>query len=288
MTIGTTLGPYRVLEKLGEGGMGQVYRARDTKLNRDVALKILPDAFASDPDRLARFTREAQTLASLNHPNIAAIYGIEESQDVRALVMELVEGEDLSAHIGRGPIPLDEAVPIARQICEALEAAHEQGIIHRDLKPANVKVRADGTVKVLDFGLAKLDERSASLSGERGDLTHSPTLTFNATQAGIILGTAAYMSPEQAAGKPVDKRSDLWAFGVVVLEMLTGRPVFTGETVSHLLAAVLRAEPDWSALPAHTPASIRRMLRRCLDKDRKRRLDSAAAARLEIDDALAP
>ena len=288
MTIGTTLGPYRVLEKLGAGGMGEVYRARDTKLNRDIALKILPDAFASDPDRLARFTREAQTLASLNHPNIAAIYGIEESQDVRTLVMELVEGEDLSAHIGRGPIPLDEAVPIARQICEALEAAHEQGIIHRDLKPANVKVRADGTVKVLDFGLAKLDERSASLSGERGDLTHSPTLTFNATQAGIILGTAAYMSPEQAAGKPVDKRSDLWAFGVVLMEMLTGRPVFTGETVSHVLAAVLRAEPDWSALPAHTPAPIRRLLRRCLDKDRKRRLDSAAAARLEIDDALAP
>ena len=270
--------------------MGQVYRARDTKLNRDVALKILPDAFARDPDRLVRFTREAQTLASLNHSNIAAIYGIEESGDVRALVMELVEGEDLSQRIARGAIPLDEALPIAKQIADALEAAHEQGIIHRDLKPANIKVRPDGTVKVLDFGLAKAIEGpgGSSGAGRAGGLSMSPTLSVHATQAGIILGTAAYMSPEQAAGKPVDKRSDLWAFGVVLMEMLTGRPVFTGETVSHVIASVLKSDPDWSALPAHTPAPIRRLLRRCLEKDRKRRLDSAAAARLEIDEALAP
>jgi serine/threonine protein kinase len=235
--------------------MGQVYRARDTRLSRDVAFKILPDAFARDPDRLARFTREAQTLASLNHPNIAAIYGIEEWQDVRALVMELVEGEDLSAHIGRGPIPLTEALPIAKQIADALEAAHEQGIIHRDLKPANVKVRADGTVKVLDFGLAKAMEPASAMSV---NAMTSPTLSIHATQAGIILGTAAYMSPEQAAGKLVDKRSDLWAFGVVLMEMLTGRSVFTGETVSHVLAAVLRAEPDWTTFHADTPAPIRR------------------------------
>jgi serine/threonine protein kinase len=252
-----------------------VYRARDTRLNRDVALKILPDAFASDPDRLARFTREAQTLASLNHPNIAAIYGIEESQDVRALVMELVEGEDLSAHIGRGPIPLAEALSIAKQIADALEAAHEQGIIHRDLKPANVKVRADGTVKVLDFGLAKAMEPA---SATRANAMNSPMLSMHATQAGIILGTAAYMSPEQASGKAVDKRSDLWAFGVVVLEMLTGRPVFTGETVSHVLASVLKTDPDWTALPADTPAPIRRLLRRCLEKDCKRLIERRPCA----------
>ena len=264
--------------------MGQVYRARDTKLNRDVALKILPDAFATDPDRLARFTFEAQTLASLNHSNIGAIYGIEETGDVRALVMELVEGEDLSQRIARGAIRLDETLPIARQIAEALEAAHEQGIIHRDLKPANIKLRPDGTVKVLDFGLAKAVEPP---SATKAHSMNSPTLSIHATQAGVILGTAAYMSPEQAAGKSVDRRSDLWAFGVLVLEMLTGRPVFTGETVSHVLASVLKSDPDWTSLPADTPASIRRLLRRCLDKDRKGRLDSAAAARLEIDDALA-
>ena len=285
LTNGTCLGWYEILAALGAGGMGEVYRARDTKLNRDVALKILPDAFARDDDRLARFTREAQTLASLNHPNIAAIYGIEESQHVRALVLELVEGEDLSLRIARGAIPLDEALPIAKQIAEALEAAHEQGIIHRDLKPANIKVRPDGTVKVLDFGLAKAMEPASATSV---NAMISPTLSMHATQAGIILGTAAYMSPEQAAGKAVDKRSDLWAFGAVLMEMLTGRPVFSGETVSHVLAAVLRAEPDWTTLPAETPAPVRRLLRRCLEKDRKRRLDSAADARLEIDDALSP
>ncbi len=263
--------------------MGQVFRARDTRLDRDVAIKVLPEAFAHDTDRLARFQREAKTLASLNHPHIAGIYGLEESGGVTALVMELVEGEDLSQRIARGAIPMDEALPIARQIAEALEAAHEQGIIHRDLKPANIKVRPDGMVKVLDFGLAKAMDPTG---GSSANAMNSPTLSMHATQAGIILGTAAYMSPEQAAGKAVDKRSDLWAFGVVLLEMLTGRPVFAGETLSHVLAAVLRAEPDWSALPPDTPAPIRRLLRRCLDKDRKRRLDSAADARLEIDDAL--
>ena len=264
--------------------MGEVYRARDAKLNRDVAIKVLLPAVADDPDRLARFSREAQVLASLNHPNIAHIHGFEEAGGVTALVLELVEGEDLAQRIARGPLPLDEALPIARQIADALEAAHEQGIIHRDLKPANIKVRPDGTVKVLDFGLAKAIDPAGVSSA---NAMNSPTLSMHATKAGIILGTAAYMSPEQAVGKAVDSRSDLWAFGVVVLEMLTGRPVFTGETVSHVLAAVLRAEPDWSALPADTPAPIRRLLRRCLDKDRKRRLADAADARLEIEDALA-
>ena len=264
--------------------MGQVWRATDTTLGRQVAIKILPEAFAADPDRLARFEREAKTLASLNHPHIAAIYGLEESGGVRALVMELVEGEDLSQRIARGAIPLDEALPIARQIAEALEAAHEQGIIHRDLKPANIKVRPDGTVKVLDFGLAK----AMDPAGSSGTAMQAATITTPAmTQAGVILGTAAYMAPEQASGKPVDKRSDLWAFGVVLLEMLTGQRVFGGESVSHVLAAVLKDQPDFGALPAETPASIGRLLRRCLQKDRKQRLPDATDARLEIEDALA-
>ena len=247
-----------------------MFRARDTKLDRDVAIKILPEAFAHDADRLARFAREAKTLASLNHPHIAGIYGFEESNGVSALVMELVEGEDLSQRIARGAIPLDEALPIAKQIAEALEAAHEQGIIHRDLKPANIKVRPDGTVKVLDFGLAKAMEPAADSAPS---ISMSPTLTTPAmTHAGMILGTAAYMSPEQAAGKSVDKRSDLWALGVVVLEMLTGQPVFTGETVSHVLASILKDEPNWTTLPPNTPAPIHRLLRRCLEKDRRRPL----------------
>ncbi|MDP2320814.1 MAG: protein kinase [Acidobacteriota bacterium] len=287
--IGQALGPYTIVSRLGAGGMGEVYRARDTKLSRDVAIKVLLPAVANDPDRLARFSREAQVLASLNHPNIAAIYGLEEvPADVAsgfsrtsALVMELVEGEDLAQRIARGPIPLDEALPIARQIAEALEAAHDHGIIHRDLKPANIKVRPDGTVKVLDFGLAKAVDPTA---GSSATAMNSPTLSIHATEAGLILGTAAYMSPEQAAGKAVDKRSDLWAFGVVLLEMLTGRQVFAGETVSHLIAAVLKDSPDWSALPPKTPASIRRLLRRCLEKDLKRRLPDAADIRLEIDE----
>ncbi|HWI18117.1 MAG TPA: protein kinase [Vicinamibacterales bacterium] len=288
LSSGTRLGVYDITAPLGEGGMGQVWRATDSTLGRQVAIKILPDAFATDPERLARFEREAKTLASLNHPHIAAIYGFEKSSGMHALVMELVEGEDLSQRIARGAMPLDEALPIAKQIAEALEAAHEQGIIHRDLKPANIKLRADGTVKVLDFGLAKaLDQGSGIGDQGSGGAANSPTITTPAmTLRGVILGTAAYMSPEQAAGKPVGKRSDLWSLGVVLLEMLSGRQVFTGESVSHVIAAVLKSEPDWTALPADTPAPIRRLLRRCLEKDRKRRLDSAAGVRIEIDDAL--
>ena len=280
LDVGSKLGYYDVSALIGEGGMGQVYRATDTQLGRDVALKILPDAFAADPDRLARFQREAKVLASLNHPNIAQIHGIEKSDDTQALVLELVEGPTLADRIAKGPIPLDEALPIAKQIAEALEAAHEAGVIHRDLKPANIKVREDGTVKVLDFGLAKAMDTTPG-----GDPSQSPTLAAAATQAGVIMGTAAYMSPEQAAGKAVDKRSDIWSFGVILLEMLTGKAPFTGETVSHVLAEVLKSEPDWTLLPSDTPESILRLLRRSLSKDRKTRLGDASAARLEIDDA---
>ena len=284
LTPGTRLGAYEVVSLLGEGGMGQVYRAHDTKLNRDVALKILRNAFAADGDRLGRFRREAQVLASLNHPNIAHIYGFEDSGNTHALVLELVDGPTLADRVAKGPISLAEALPIAKQITDALEAAHEQGIIHRDLKPANIKVRDDGTVKVLDFGLAKaLDSAGASSLSA----TMSPTISLHATQAGIILGTAAYMSPEQTAGKPLDKRSDIWAFGVVLWEMLTGTNPFGGETISHTLAFVMTKEPDWNELPADSPAPIRRLLRRALEKDRKRRLPDAGSARLEIDDALA-
>ena len=234
LNVGDRLGPYKVTAKIGEGGMGEVYQARDTTLDRDVALKVLPETFTADPDRLARFEREAKVLASLNHPNIGSIYGLEEQDGIRALVLELVEGPTLADRILKGPIPLDEVLPIARQIAEALEAAHEAGVIHRDLKPANIKVREDGTVKVLDFGLAK-----ALDPNPEGDPSQSPTLTAAATQMGVILGTAAYMSPEQAAGQPSDKRSDAWSFGVVLYEMLTGQRLFTGETVSHVLAKVL-------------------------------------------------
>ena len=240
---GARVGAYQILDKLGQGGMGEVYRARDTKLNRDVALKVLPDLFARDPDRLARFTREAQVLASLNHPNIGAIYGIEGD----ALVMELVSGEDLSAMIARGPMPLADALPIVKQIADALEAAHEQGIVHRDLKPANIKVKADGTVKVLDFGLAKA---LGPEGGSAPDLMNSPTLTAHATQMGMVIGTAAYMAPEQARGRPVDRRADIWAFGVVLYEMLTGRRAFDGDDVSITLANVLKEDPRWQELPA--------------------------------------
>ena len=283
--LGRQLGPHRILSLLAIGGMGEVYRARDTRLNRDVAIKVLPEQLALDPDRLARLKREAQVLASLNHPNIAAIYGFEEADGVQALVLELVEGPTLADRIARGRIPLDEAMPMARQIAEALEAAHEQGIIHRDLKPANIKVRDDGTVKVLDFGLAKALE-PAGVASSTASL--SPTITTPAmTQAGIILGTAAYMSPEQAKGKPADRRSDLWAFGCVLYEMLTGARAFAGEDVGDTLAAVLRGEPDWRKLSTETPAPIRRLLRRCLEKDRRRRLADAADARLELDEAVA-
>jgi Tol biopolymer transport system component len=277
MTTPSTIAHYRITSKLGEGGMGEVWRATDTKLGRDVAIKVLPAAFACDPDRMARFTREAQMLASLNHPNIAAIYGVEE----RALVMELVEGSTLAGRIATGPIPLDEALPIAKQIAEALEYAHERSIIHRDLKPANIKITPEARVKVLDFGLAK------ALSNETatGDPSSSPTLTMHGTVAGVIMGTAAYMSPEQARGIAADKRSDIWSFGVVLYEMLTGRHLFRGETVTDTLAAVLKTDPDWKALPPETPQSIRRLLRRCLERDRKRRLPDVGVAVLEIDEA---
>jgi eukaryotic-like serine/threonine-protein kinase len=279
---GSRLGAYEVTALIGEGGMGQVYRARDTKLNRDVALKVLPDSFASDPERLARFTREAQTLASLNHPNIGGIHGLEESNCVTALVMELVEGEDLAQRIARGAIPLDDALPIARQIAEALEAAHEQGIIHRDLKPANIKVRTDGTVKVLDFGLAKaMDPPAASRN-----VSQSPTITTPAmTHAGMILGTAAYMSPEQARGKPVDKRTDIWAFGCVLYEMLTGTRAFAGDDVSEVLASVLAREPDWSRLPAALSPGLGTCIRRCLQKNPKQRIGDAQDVRLALEGA---
>ncbi len=289
ITPGARLGPYKILSALGAGGMGEVYRATDTKLKRDVAVKVLPAALASDPDRLARFQREAELLASLNHPHIAHIYGLEDAEGVKALVMELVDGVTLADRIAHGGLTLDEALPMARQIADALEAAHAQGIVHRDLKPANVKVRSDGTVKVLDFGLAKAMDPAVASSGGDVPLSHSPTFTSPAmTHAGMILGTAAYMSPEQARGKTVDKRADIWAFGCVLFEMLTGQVAFGGEGVSDTMARVLEREPDWDALPARTPAPVRRLLRRCLQKDRKRRLDSAASARFDIEDAMGP
>jgi serine/threonine protein kinase len=310
MTVaaGARLGPYEIQSALGAGGMGVVYRARDTKLNRDIALKVLPEEFARDADRLARFKREAQVLASLNHPNIAAIYGVEESPApafagatadkeaghcVRALVLELVEGPTLAEVIGarragplgpadlavapgpKGPgLPLDEALAIAMQIAGALEAAHERGIIHRDLKPANVKVRADGTVKVLDFGLAKAFEGEAAAA----NASNSPTLSVVATRMGMILGTAAYMAPEQAKGKAVDRRADIWGFGCVLFEMLSGQPPFHGETVSETLAEVMKSEPRWDVLPAGLPARVVTLLRRCLEKDQSRRVGSGRGA----------
>jgi serine/threonine protein kinase/Tol biopolymer transport system component len=287
---GSRLGPYEIIAAVGAGGMGEVYRARDTKLGRDVALKILPAAFASDPDRLARFHREAQVLASLNHPHIGAIYGFEDSGETHALVLEFVDGPTLADRIAQGPIPLDEALPIATQIAEALEAAHEQGIIHRDLKPANIKLKPDGTVKVLDFGLAKLAESAGSGQPVTGSaLSMSPTITSPAmmTGVGVLLGTAAYMSPEQARGKAVDKRADIWAFGCIVYEMLTGERAFAGNEVTDTIAFIITKEPDWTALPDVTPPVIRRLLRRCLEKDRQRRLPDVGVARLDIDEALA-
>src|SRR4051794_17655430 len=268
---------YRITSKLGEGGMGMVYRATDTKLHRDVAIKVLPDAFARDPDRLARFTREAQVLASLSHPNVAAIYGVEE----RALVLELVEGPTLADRIAQGPIPVDECIAIARQIAEALEYAHERGIIHRDLKPANIKVTPEGRVKVLDFGLAKAFGSSSTVEA---DPNTSPTMTIDATVAGVILGTAAYMSPEQARGRPVDRRADIWAFGVVLMEMLTATPMFSCETIPGTLAAVIAKEHDFSRLPANTPANVRMLLRRCLDRDPRHRLRDIGEARIALED----
>jgi serine/threonine protein kinase/Tol biopolymer transport system component len=286
ISAGTRLGLYEVIAPLGAGGMGEVYRARDTKLDRDVALKVLLEELFEDRDRVARFEREAKALASLNHPGIAAVHSFEAVDGRHILVMELVEGEGLDARIARGAIPLEEALPIARQIAEALEAAHEKGIVHRDLKPANVMISHDGRVKLLDFGLAKAFELDPA-SSSAPQVTHSPTLTARATAAGVILGTAAYMSPEQARGRPVDRRADIWAFGCVLFEMLTGRRVFDGETASDMLAAVLRQDIDFAALPPGTPPSIARLLRRCLERDPKKRLHDAGDARLEIDDAIA-
>jgi Tol biopolymer transport system component len=279
LSEGTRLGPYDILGPLGVGGMGEVYRATDRRLKRQVAIKVLPPAMAQDPDRLARFQREAEVLASLNHPHIAAVYGLEDVDGTKALVMELVEGPTLADRIAQGPIPPDEALPAARQIAEALEAAHEQGIVHRDLKPANIKVRDDGTVKVLDFGLAKLTETAAGRDG-RDDLS-SPTLTSPAgmTAMGVVLGTATYMSPEQARGRPVDKRSDIWAFGAVLYEMLAGKRAFDGDNITDVIAAVVKTTPDWSPLPADLPRPVVTLIQRCLEKDRKARIGDIAVAR---------
>ena len=279
---GTHLGPYEILSAIGAGGMGEVYRAHDPKLGRDVAIKVLPEAFARDAERMARFQREAKVLASLDHPNIASIYGLEDSGGTRALVMQLVEGPTLADRIKAGPIPVDETIRIARQIADALEYAHERGIIHRDLKPANVKVTNDDAVKVLDFGLAKALEGDPSTI----DISTSPTISRMATQAGVLLGTEAYMSPEQAKAKSVDRRADIWAFGCVLYEMLTGKQAFTGETVTESLAAVIMKDPDWSQLPAATPMRVRVLLQRCLQKDPKERLQAIGDARIALNEVL--
>jgi eukaryotic-like serine/threonine-protein kinase len=280
--VGRRIGSHQILSLLGAGGMGKVYRAHDTKLGRDVAIKVVADVFLSDPERLARFEREARVLATLNHPHVGAIYGLEETEDVRCLVLELVEGATLAERLALGPLPIREALTVARQIADALEAAHEKGIIHRDLKPANIKITPDGTVKVLDFGLAKVFVEQEPESGA----SQLPTIMVDGTREGMIAGTAAYMSPEQARGKAVDKRTDIWAFGCVLYEMLTTRLPFSGETISDTIAAVLDREPNWTALPTATPRNIRHLLERCLVKDPKRRLRDIGDARLEIDEAL--
>jgi eukaryotic-like serine/threonine-protein kinase len=285
--IGQTLSHYRITAALGAGGMGEVYRATDSKLGRDVAIKVLPPEVAQDPERLGRFQREAQLLAALNHPNVAAIYGLEEADGKPFLALELVEGEDLKQRLERGAIPVEEALEIARQIAEALDEAHGKGIVHRDLKPANVKLTPDGKVKVLDFGLAKAWGGDSGSGGSSIDLSQSPTIARTGTLAGVILGTAGYMSPEQAAGKAVDKRADIWSFGVVLFEMLTGRPLFSGETVSEVMASVIKEEPSWASLPGSCPPAVTRLLRRCLRKRPRERLQDIGDARLEIQEILA-
>src|SRR6266545_2032373 len=284
MTIsaGSHLGSYKILSPLGAGGMGAVWRARDTRLARDVAIKVLPAEFADQAERLTRFEREARLLAALNHPNVAAIYGLEVFEGAPHLVLECVEGETLAERLAAGALPASEALSICRQIALALEAAHEAGVIHRDLKPSNVKIRPDGSVKVLDFGLAKFVESEP----DSRDLSQSPTMTTGGTRTGMILGTAAYMSPEQARGRPLDKRTDIFSFGCVIYECLTGRQAFRGESVSDTLAAILKSDPDWSELPPETPGKVRDLLRRCLEKTRERRLHDIADARLEIEEAL--
>jgi serine/threonine protein kinase len=281
-STGSRLGSYEILGLIGVGGMGEVYRARDSKLNREVAIKVLPAAFANDPDRMVRSQREAHVLASLNHPHIAAIYGLEESSGTRALVMELVEGPTLADRISAGPLPQEEAFQLAAQIAEALEYAHDRGIIHRDLKPANIKITPDGSVKLLDFGLAKaLEADPASVPPQ-----NSPTFTLEATRAGVILGTAAYMSPEQAKGKPVDRRADIWAFGVVLYEMLTGKQLYTGETGAEILASVMKDQLSLDRLPAGTPPAVRNLIARCLERDVRRRLSHIGEARIVLEDPL--
>jgi serine/threonine-protein kinase len=281
-----------VTAPLGKGGMGEVWRATDTRLGREVAVKLLPEAFAADADRLARFEREARLLASLNHTGIAHLYGFEslaldDGTTAHVLVMELAEGEDLAARLGRGAIPIDEALAVARQIAEALEEAHEKGIVHRDLKPANVKLAPDGKVKLLDFGLAKAWSEEAASATSSAGLSQSPTLARTGTAAGLILGTAAYMAPEQARGKPVDKRADVWAFGVVLFEMLRGRRLFDGDTVTDVLAAVVKDPIDWASLPRATPFSVRRLLGRCLERDPRKRLRDIGEARIALDATVA-
>jgi serine/threonine protein kinase len=278
LVAGTRLGTFEIAAQIGQGGMGEVYRALDADLGRHVAIKILPEAFAHDPERLARFEREAKTLAALNHPNIAQVYGFEKADGIRALVMELVEGETLADRIARGFIPRDDVLAIARQIADALDAAHEKGVIHRDLKPANVKVTSNGIVKVLDFGLAK----HVAMAGED---SHVET-TVVRTQYGALVGTVGYMSPEQARGQTVDKRTDIWAFGCVLYELLTGRIAFPGETLSDTMVAILDRAPDWSALPSGTPPTVLKLLHRCLDKDVRRRLRDVGDARLDLEEAL--
>jgi serine/threonine-protein kinase len=282
LQAGEHLGPYEIVAPLGAGGMGEVYRARDTKLDREVAIKVLPETFAGDPERVARFQREAKVLASLNHPNIAAIHGFEESDETRFLVLELVEGETLADRLRAGSLPVDEALEVSKQITDGLEAAHEHGVIHRDLKPANVKVTPDGLVKVLDFGLAKAFAGDMSAT----EIAQSPTITVEHTRPGVVLGTAAYMSPEQARGKPLDKRTDIWSFGCVLFECLTGRRPFEGETTSDVLARILERDPDLERLPHNTPHAIRNLLHHCLQKDRKRRLHDIGDAGIELDDAI--
>ena len=279
---GSRLGPYEIVGPLGAGGMGEVYRAKDTRLGRDVAIKALPDEFSGDPDRLARFEREARLLASLRHANIAGIHGLEVVEGRPYLVLECVEGETLAARVRRGAIPVDETIDIARAIAAALEAAHDSGIVHRDLKPGNVMLTSAGDVKVLDFGLAKGGDAAASASDP--ELSASRTRTSAGTQAEVILGTAAYMSPEQARGKAVDRRTDIWSFGCLVFECLTARQTFAGETVSDIVANILQSEPAWSALPASTPERLRGLLRRCLEKDLKRRQRDIGDARIELED----
>jgi len=287
LTVGTTLSHYRLVAPIGEGGMGVVWRATDSTLGRDVAIKVLPDLFAADPERLARFEREARLLASLNHPHVASIFGLDSASGVRFLAMELVEGEDLAERIEHGPIPAAEALPIALQIAQALEHAHERGVIHRDLKPANVKLTASGEAKVLDFGLAKALEGDPTSPTTSSMRSYSPTITAHMTGAHVLLGTAAYMSPEQARGQVADRRADIWAFGVVLTEMLVGRRLFSGETISDTLAGVLKTDPEWSALPADTPPRIRKLLRRCLERDAKRRLRDIGEARITLEEVIA-